>query len=115
MFGQAVHVSVQSIGWTGYDGSAYTPLDVAEADYRVVNGTVTVPLGELNPSDAYQVIVTPAAKASVTASPPAGTQTYLAADAALTDATVYSQGSRVQLQRLRHRRRQGRRLHRPAG
>ena len=93
VFGQAVHVSVQSIGWTGYDGSAYTPLDVAEADYRVVNGTVTVPLRELNPGNAYQVIVTPASKASVTASPPAGTQTYLAADAALTDATVYSQGS----------------------
>ena len=93
VFGQVVHVSVQSIGWTGYDGSAYTPLDVAETDYRVANGTVTVPLGELNPSDAYQVIVTPAGKASVTAPPPAVTQTYLAADAALTDATVYSQGS----------------------
>jgi len=93
VFGRAVHVSVQSIGWTGYDGSAYTPLDAAETDYRVVNGTVTVPLGGLNPSDAYQVIVTPASKASVTASPPAVTQTYLAADAALTDATVYSQGS----------------------
>ena len=78
VFGQAVHVSVQSIGWTGYDGSAYTPLDVAETEYRVVNGTVTVPLGELNPSDAYQVVVTPASKASVTALPPAGTQTYLA-------------------------------------
>ena len=93
VFGRAVHVSVQSIGWTGYDGSAYTPLDAAETDYRVVNGTVTVPLGELNPSDAYQVIVTPASKASVTASPPSETRTYLAADAALTDATVYSQGS----------------------
>ena len=93
VFGQAVHVSVQSIGWTGYDGSAYTPLDVAETDYRVVNGTVVVPLGELNPMSAYQLIVTPAAEASVTALPPAGTQTYLAADAALTDATVYRQGS----------------------
>ena len=49
VFGQAVHVSVQSIGWTGYDGSAYTPLDVAETDYRVVNGTVTVPLGATEP------------------------------------------------------------------
>ena len=93
VFGRAVHVSVQSIGWTGYDGSAYTPLDVAETDYRVVNGSVTVPLGALNPMSAYQLIVTPATGAPVTAPPPAGTQTYLAADAALTDADVYSQGS----------------------
>ena len=93
VFGQAVHVSVQSIGWTGYDGSAYTPLDVAETDYRVVNGSVTVPLGALNPMSAYQLIVTPASGAPVIAPPPAGTQTYLAADAALTDADVYSQGS----------------------
>jgi hypothetical protein len=93
VFGRAVHVSVQSIGWTGYDGSAYTPLDAAETDYRVVNGTVTVPLGALNPMSAYQLIVTPASGAPVTAPPAAATQTYLAANAALTDATVYSQGS----------------------
>jgi hypothetical protein len=93
VFGPAVHVSVQSIGWTGYDGSAYTPLDAAETDYRVVNGAVTVPLGALNPMSAYRLIVTPASGAPLTAPPSAGTQTYLAADAALTDADVYSQGS----------------------
>jgi hypothetical protein len=92
-FGSAVHVSVESIGWTGYDGSAYTPLDVAETGYRVTNGSVTVPLGTLDPMSAYQLIVTPASGASVTAPPPAGTQTYLAADASLTDSYVYSQGS----------------------
>jgi len=93
VFGSSVHVSVQSIGWTGYDGSAYTPLDDAETSYPVVNGSVTVPLGALNSMSAYQLIVTPASGASVSAPASPGTQTYLAADAALTDATVYSQGS----------------------
>jgi hypothetical protein len=93
VFGSSVHVSVQSIGWTGYDGSAYTPLDVAETDYRVVKGSVTVPLGVLNGMSAYQLIVTPASGAAMTAPASPGTQTYLAADASLTDAYVYSQGS----------------------
>ena len=92
-FGPEVHVSVQSIGWTGYDGSAYTPRDVAETDYPVLNGAVTVPLGTLDPMSAYQLIVTPATGADSTAPPAPGTATYLAADAALTDATVYAQGS----------------------
>jgi hypothetical protein len=92
-FGQKVHVSVQSIGWTGYDGSAYTPVNTAETDATVANGTVDVPLGQLNPAAAYQIIVTPAAASGVAAPSVPQTQQYLAADASLTDATVYSQGS----------------------
>jgi len=92
-FGHRVHVSVQSIGWTGYDGSAYTPLDVAEADYRVVNGSVSVPLGSTDPMTAYQLIVTPATGARVHAPAQPRTRQYLAAGASLTDATVFSQGS----------------------
>ena len=92
-FGSAVHVSVQSIGWTGYDGSAYTPVDDAETSYPVRNGTVDVPLGALNSSAAYQLIVTPAGSARVPSVSPPATQQYLAANATLTDATVYSQGS----------------------
>jgi hypothetical protein len=93
VFGSSVHVSVRSAGWSGYDGSAYTPLDVAETSYPVVNGSVTVPLGTTDPMSAYQMVVTPATRAAVTAPTSPGTQTYLAADASLTDATVYSQGS----------------------
>lgn len=92
VFGSSVHVSVQSIGWTGYDGSAYTPVDALEQNYRVVNGSVTVPLGVLDGMSAYQLVVTPAAGSVAGAISP-DTQTYLAADAALTDAQVYSQGS----------------------
>ena len=114
VFGQAVHVSVQSIGWTGYDGSAYTPLDVAEADYRVVNGTVTVPLGELNPGNAYQVIVTPARRRPLRVA--ARRDPDLPRGGRGADQRHRLQpGISIQLQRLRHRRRQGRRLHRPAG
>ncbi len=93
VFGDRVHVSVQSINWTGYDGSAYTPLDVSEADYRVSGGSVTVPLAATDPTAAYQLIVTPATSARITAPAPPQVQQYLAADASLTDATVYTQGS----------------------
>jgi hypothetical protein len=92
-FGHRVHVSVQSIGWTGYDGSAYTPLDAAETNYPVVDGSISVPLGSMDPMTAYQLIVTPATEARVHAPAPPQTQQYLAADASLTDAAVFSQGS----------------------
>jgi hypothetical protein len=44
---------------------------------------------------AYQLIVTPATGAAVPGAARTGTRTYLAADAALTDAQVYSQGSQA--------------------
>lgn len=94
VFGTSVHVSVQSTTWTGYDGAAYTPKDIAEGDYTVSGGSVTVPVATTDPMAAYQVIVTPATAASgTTATDTAWTGRYEAEDAALTDATVYSQGS----------------------
>lgn len=93
VFGAKVHVSVQSTGWAGYDGSAYTPIDESETGYPVSNGTVDVPLGQLDPAAAYQLIVTPAGPASVPAATPPQTQEYLAANATLTDAIAYTQGS----------------------
>ncbi len=93
VFGSSVHVSVQQIGWTGYDGTAYTPLDISETNYTVTSGSITVPLGTLKTMSAYQLIITPSTSATITAPAAAGTQTYLAANAALTDATVYAQGS----------------------
>jgi hypothetical protein len=68
-------------------------LDAAETNYRVIDGTVRVPLGTADPMTAYQLIVTPASAAAVPHPTQPGTQTYLAADASLTDAIVYSQGS----------------------
>jgi hypothetical protein len=95
LFGNRVHVSIQQATWTGYDGAAYTPLDIAESDYSVSDNSINVDLGAVNPMSAYQLIVSPASEhqaAGQRASTPR-TQTYLAADASLTDATVYSQGS----------------------
>ena len=92
VFGTHVHVSVQSATWSGYDGPAYTPPDLAETSYQVVHGKISVPLGPVNPMAAYQLIVTPAAGTQPAATPPE-TQQYLAANASLTDASVYSQGS----------------------
>jgi len=95
VFGNRVHVSIQQIGWTGYDGAAYTPLDISESDNTVSDNTISVGLGAVDPMSAYQIIVSPANEqqaAGARAVVP-GTQTYLAADASLTDATVYSQGS----------------------
>ena len=95
VFGGSVHVSVQRAGWSGYDGAAYTPSDISESDYPVSDGAVSVDLGALDPMSAYQLIVSPSpahqAAGARTVMP--GTQTYLAASASLTDATVYSQGS----------------------
>jgi hypothetical protein len=91
-FGAEVHVSLQSTAWTGYDGSAYTPADLAEGNYPVVDGSISLPLGTVNPMAAYQIILTPASGMQAAPAVPQ-TQQYLAADAALTDATVYSQGS----------------------
>ena len=112
VFGRHVHVSVQSATWSGYDGPAYTPPDLAETSYQVVGGSISVPLGPVSPMAAYQLIVTPAAGTEPAATPPQ-TQQYLAANASLTDASVYSQGSESNPRRVRHRGRRGCRLHRP--
>jgi hypothetical protein len=66
---------------------------VSEADYRVSGGSVTVPLPATDPTAAYQLIVTPATGPRITAPAAPQTQQYLASDASLTDATVYTQGS----------------------
>lgn len=93
-FGSKVHVSVQSTTWSGYDGSAYTPKSIAEGDYTVSGGSVTIPVATTDPMAAYQVVVTPATAASGTvATDTAWSGRYEAENAALTDATVYSQGS----------------------
>lgn len=79
--------------WSGYDGSAYTPLDVSEGNYTVSGGSITVPLGTLDKMSAYQLIVTPATTATITAPAAPGTQKYEAESAALTDASVFTQGN----------------------
>src|ERR1035438_7297732 len=92
-FGGRVHVSVQSTTWTGYDGVASTPLDVAETDYHVTNGQITVPLGAMDPMTAYQIIISPAIGPQPAAVTRPWIGRYLAAEATLTAAIVRRLGS----------------------
>jgi hypothetical protein len=93
VFGERVRVLVQAASWTGYDGVAFTPLDLAAAEYPVTDGKVTVDLDAMDPMAAYQLIMSPATGAPQQAIAPPWTAQYLAADAALTGCAVYRQGS----------------------
>jgi hypothetical protein len=93
VFGERVRVLVQATTWTGYDGVASTPLDLAAAEYAVVNGQVTVDLDEMDPMTAYQLTMIPAAGAPSAAITPPWIAQYLAANATLVNCTVRQQGS----------------------
>jgi hypothetical protein len=93
VFGERVRVLLQSTTWTGYDGAASTPLDLAAADYPVVNGQLTVDLDAMDPMAAYQLTMSPATEAPPPAVTPPWIAQYLAAAATRTNCTVYQQGS----------------------
>ena len=111
LFGERVRVLVQATSWTGYDGAARTPLDLAATEYPVTSGQVTVDLDAMDPMTAYQLIVSPASQRALKApggergkhSPatgktqqtltPPSTARYFAAEARLTGCTVNQQGS----------------------
>ena len=60
VFGERVRVLVQAASWTGYDGTAFPPLDLAATEYPVTGGQVTVDLDAMDPMTAYQLIMSPA-------------------------------------------------------
>jgi hypothetical protein len=93
VFGERVRVLVQAASWTGYDGVAFPPLDLAATEYAVTDGQVTVDLDDMDPMTAYQLIVSPATGAPQPVITPPWTAQYLAAEATLTDCTVNEQGS----------------------
>jgi hypothetical protein len=93
VFGERVRVLVQAASWTGYDGTAFPPLDLAATEYAVTGGQVTVDLDEMDPMTAYQVIVSPATGAPQPVITPPWTAQYLAAHATLTGCAVNNQGS----------------------
>ena len=95
-FGERVRVLVQSTTWTGYDGAASTPLDLAAAEYPVLNGQVAIDLDAMDPMTAYQLTMSPAAGVPAVPAPairPPWIAQYLAAAAALTNCVVYQEGS----------------------
>lgn len=64
LLGERARVLVQAASWTGYDGGALPPLDLAATEYPVSAGQVTVDLDAMDPMTAYQLIVSPATGAS---------------------------------------------------
>jgi hypothetical protein len=93
VFGERVRVLVQATSWTGYDGAALPPLDLAATEYPVTAGQVTLDLDAMDPMSAYQLIVSPATGAHQPAITPPWTAHHLAAEATLTGCAVNRQGS----------------------
>ncbi|MFF5370898.1 CBM35 domain-containing protein [Streptomyces sp. NPDC013187] len=92
-FGKKVNVTVERIGWSGYEGAA-EPSVVSRTTRKVAaNGNVTVPLTNLDAMSAYRVTVNPAGSGSPTAASLPWSASYEAENAAITSGTVYSQGS----------------------
>jgi hypothetical protein len=87
VFGEAVHVTVREIGWSGQIGDSAQPDVIAELDVPVAEGAAAVQFGSgvlpaLNAESAYEVIVTPGADTGASAEPRATWEaTYEAEDA----------------------------------
>lgn len=93
VFGGRVEVTVQADDWSGYEGSAAPPRTLARTAYTVANGSITVPLTGLNSMSAYRIVVTPDGGGAAAAPATAWSASYEAENAAITDATVVTQGT----------------------
>ncbi|MER6186894.1 CBM35 domain-containing protein [Streptomyces sp. NPDC001652] len=92
-FGKKVNVTVERIGWSGYEGAA-APSVVSRTTTQVAkNGSINVPLTGLDAMSAYRVTVNPAGSGSPTAASLPWSTSYEAENATITGGTVYSQGS----------------------
>lgn len=91
VFGTSVHVQVQLDRMSDWEATAQVPPTIAEGDYAVTGGSITIPLPSRNADDAFQVILTPSSTvgSSAPTSPPSPVR-YEAENAAITNATVYS-------------------------
>ncbi|MFF7930620.1 CBM35 domain-containing protein [Streptomyces sp. NPDC007940] len=94
-FGPKVNVTVERVGWSGYEGAAAAPSVVSRTSRTVgKDRAVTVPLTGLDPMAAYRVTVNPAGKGAPASASLPWSVSYEAENAAITAGTVYSQGSR---------------------
>ncbi|MER6289802.1 LamG-like jellyroll fold domain-containing protein [Streptomyces sviceus] len=91
LFGKNVHAWVREIEWSGQVGDNSGPKLLTETNLKVADdGTVTVDFGDgtlprLKESSAYEIVLSPAGKATKTQSPPVRWQgSYEAEDAAHT-------------------------------
>ncbi|MFH9610220.1 cellulosome protein [Streptomyces sp. NPDC017448] len=70
LFGTTVHAAVQEIPWTGQVGDSAQPLRLADRKAEVgADGSVTLPMRDMNEMSAYQVILSPGAAAGAPAVP----------------------------------------------
>jgi hypothetical protein len=93
-FGSTVNVSVERTAWSGYEGAGPAPAVLARSTYTVASdGSITVPLANLDPMSAYRIVVNPAGTGTPTAASTPATASYEAENATITDGTVYTQGS----------------------
>ncbi|WP_405552160.1 carbohydrate-binding protein [Streptomyces canus] len=93
-FGSSVNVSVERTAWSGYEGGAPAPSVLARSTYTVAaDGSITVPLTNLDPMSAYRITVNPAGTGSPTTASVPWSASYEAENAAITSGTVYTQGS----------------------
>jgi hypothetical protein len=85
VFGATVHTRLEEIPWTGQVGAGAQPLRLRDAELPVVDGTVTLPLTDLDEMSAYQVTLSPGGHGAVLLPPSVRwRRTYEAEDAAYT-------------------------------
>ncbi|MEU1519869.1 CBM35 domain-containing protein [Streptomyces sp. NPDC005811] len=93
-FGSNVNVTVERTAWSGYEGGAPAPGVLARSTYTVAaDGSITVPLTNLDPMSAYRITVNPGGSGSPAAASVPWSASYEAENANITSGTVYTQGT----------------------
>ncbi|MGR6968713.1 carbohydrate-binding protein [Streptomyces cynarae] len=92
-FGSSVEVTVQALGWSGYEGASAPPQTISRAAYTPSGGSVTVPLTGLNSMSAYRILVTPNGGGTAATPNMPYSASYEAENAAITDGTIVTQGT----------------------
>lgn len=90
-FGGSVEVTVQALGWSGFEGASAPPQTISRATYTPSGGSITVPLTGLNSMSAYRITVTPDGGGTATTPDVPPSASYEAENAAITDGTVVTQ------------------------
>ena len=91
VFGSNVTATVEATNWTGYSGAGPAPQVISRTTYSTSSGSITVPLTNMNAMSAYHIVLTPSNVSTATSPTVPYSATYYAANAAITDGTVYSQ------------------------
>ena len=93
VFGSNVTATVEETDWSGYSGAGAAPQVISRSTFSTSSGSITVPLTNMNAMSAYRIVLTPSNVSTATSPTVPYGATYYAANAAITDATVYAEGS----------------------